>query len=183
MLSQIIQSASRHVHRLRLPDRNRFWRDDSSLFVLMLLMLVVPAYVSAQNSAQKEQFDPEILESVFRYQIKQCAENTSLAVFLLSVHGKDPSDEFMKRFDGESVTIKKRSVLAKSEKTNEFIDKESGKSAALLSFDKLKLLEEGTAQVEGSCGYADWAARGYKYSLVREKDRWVVKHADSTWVL
>lgn len=139
--------------------------------------------ISGQNSEQKEQFDPEILESVFRYQIKQCAENTSLTVFLLSVRGKDPTDEFMKRFVDDSISVKKRSVLARSEKTNEFIDKESGKSAALLSFDKLKLLDDGSAQVEGSCGYADWAARGYKYSLVREKNRWIVKRADFTWIL
>lgn len=149
---------------------------------LMLLILVVPVSISGQNSEQKEQFDPEILESVFRYQIKQCAENTSLTVFLLSIHGKDPSDEFMKRFTEESVSVKKRSVLAKSEKTNEFIDKESGKFAALLSFDKSKLLDESSAQVEGSCGYADWAARGYKYNLVREKKRWIVKRADLAWL-
>ena len=149
---------------------------------LMLLMSGVPVSISGQNSEQNEQFDPEILESVFRYQIKQCAENTSLTVFLLSVRRKDPTDEFMKRFVDESVSVKKRSVLAKSEKTNEFIDKESGKSAALLSFDKLKLLDDGSAQVEGSCGYADWAARGYKYSLVREKNRWIVKRADFTWI-
>lgn len=149
------------------------------LVLIPLTMLVVFA---GQNSKQKEEFDSEIVESVFRYQITQCAENTSLKVFLLSVHGKDPSDEFMKRFADDSVRVKKRSDISKSE-TNEFIDKESGKFAGLLSIDKLKLLEEGRAQVEGSCGYADWAARGYRYSLVIEKNRWIVKRADPTWVL
>jgi hypothetical protein len=150
-------------------------------FVLILLMSVVAA--SGQDSNQKGEFDSEIAESVFRYQITQCAENMSVTVFLLSVRGADPSDEFMKRFADESVSVKKRSALATSERTHEFIDKESGKFVALLSLDKLKFLEENRAQVEGGCGYADFAARGYRYDLVREKNRWIVKRANPTWFL
>jgi hypothetical protein len=153
----------------------------SRRFVLVPLTMLVTVSISGQNSEQKEEFDSGIVESVFRYQITKCAENTSLTVFLLSLHGKDPSDEFMKRFADDSVSVKRRSVLAKSEPTNEFIDKESGKFVALLSIDKLKFIDDGRAEVEGSCGYADWAARGYRYSLVREKNRWIVKRADSTW--
>ena len=146
-------------------------------------MLLVAVPISGQNSEQKKEFDPDVVESVFRYQITQCAEGMTLtAVFLLSVQGKDPSDEFMKRFAKESVSVKKKSAVANSEQTNEFIDKESRKFAAVLSVDKLKFLEDGKAEVEGSCGYADWAARGYRYSLVREKDRWIVKRADFIWV-
>ena len=88
----------------------------------------------------------------------------------------------MKRFADDSVSVKRRSVLAKSESTNEFIDKESGNFVALLSIDKLKFIDEGRAEVEGSCGYADWAASGYRYSLVRENNRWIVKRADRTWL-
>ena len=142
-------------------------------------MLVV---VAGQKSEQKEEFDPGIVESVFRYQITQCTENTSLKVFLLSLQRRDPSDELMKRFAKDAVSVKKRSALATSEATNEFIDKESGKCAALLSIDRLKLLPDGSAEVEGSCGYADWAARSYRYSLVREEKRWIVKRADLTSV-
>lgn len=72
--------------------------------------------------------------------------------------------------------------MAQTEQTHEYIDKESGKFVALLSVDKLKSLEENRAEVLGSCGYADWAARGYRYELVKEKKRWVVKRSDSTWV-
>ena len=115
---------------------------------LVVIPLMVLVAVAGQSSEQKEELDSSIVESVFRYQIKQCGDNTSLTVFLLSVRGKDPSDEFIKRFADESVSVKKRSVLAKSEATNEFIDKESGKSAALLSIDKLRVLEEGKAEVE-----------------------------------
>jgi len=46
----------------------------------------------------------------------------------------------------------------------------------------LKKLMMNKAEVEGSCGYADWAARGYRYSVVREENRWMVKRADPTWV-
>ena len=153
-----------------------------SLCRLVLIPLMVFVAVAGQSSEQKEELDSSIVESVFRYQITQCGENTSLKVFLLSVRGNDPSEEFMKRFADDSLSVKRRSALATSEATKEFIDKESGKGAALLSIDKLRLLEEDKAQVDGSCGYADWAARGYRYSLVREKNRWMVKRADPTWV-
>ena len=151
---------------------------------LIAFTLVLPTAVFAQPTlTQKEEFDPDIVESVFSYQITQCAENTSLRVFLLSLQQRDPSDELMKRFADGSVSVKRGSALAVSEGTNEFIDKESGKFAALLSIDKLKILPDGSAEVEGSCGYADWAARSYRYSLVREKKRWIVKRADLTSVL
>jgi len=65
------------------------------------------------------------------------------------VRGNDPSDEFIKRFTDDSLSVKRRSALAKSEATSEFIDNESGESAALLSIDKLRVLEEGKAEVEG----------------------------------
>jgi len=149
---------------------------------LILIPLTVLVAVAGHSSEQKEELDSSIVESVFRYQIRQCGDNTSLKVFLLSVRGNDPSDEFMKRFTDDSLSVKRRSALAKSEATSEFIDNESGKFAALLSIDKLRVLEEGKAEVEGSCGYADWAARGYKYSVVREKNRWMVKRADPTSV-
>ena len=121
---------------------------------LILIPLTVVVVVAGQSSEQKEELDSSIIESVFRYQITQCGENTSLKVFLLSVRGNDPSDEFMKRFADDSVMVKRRSALAKSEATNEFTDNESGKSAALLSIDKLRVLEEGKAEVEGRLGGA-----------------------------
>ena len=105
---------------------------------LALIPLMVLVAVAGQSSEQKEELDLSIVESVFRYQIRQCGENTSLQVFLLSVRGNDPSDEFMKGFADDSLRVKRRSALAKSEATNEFIDKESGKSGALLSIDKLR---------------------------------------------
>jgi len=95
---------------------------------LILIPLTVLVAVAGHSSEQKEELDSSIVESVFRYQIRQCGDNTSLKVFLLSVRGNDPSDEFMKRFTDDSLSVKRRSALAKSEATSEFIDNESGKS-------------------------------------------------------
>ena len=147
-------------------------------FVWILFLLVVPASIFGQESDKKLDVESDIIESVFRYQIKQCAENTTLTVFSLSIYKNDPSDEFMKRFAKEAVTIRKKSDLAQTEQTHEFIDKESGRFAALLDLNKLKVLEDGIAEVTGSCVYADWAARTYKYRLIREENRWIVKRAD-----
>ena len=153
------------------------------LYLIGLILLFMPVIAAGQNSELKEEVDLSIAESVFRFQIKQCAAEMTLRVFLLSLNGGDPSDDFMKRFVDDSVRIRKRSVLAQSKETHEFLDKTSEEFAALLSIDKLKILDEGSAEVDGSCGYADWAARGYRYSLIREGNRWIVKRADSTWFL
>ena len=88
----------------------------------------------------------------------------------------------MRRFVGEKASVKKRSSMGSSAATNEFIDKESGKFAVLLSVDKLKAIDEDKAEVEGSCGFASWAARGYKYDLVKEEKGWIVKRAEPAWV-
>jgi hypothetical protein len=149
--------------------------------ILISLRLVSPS-ICAQKPGQNKEFNPEFVESVFRYQIIKCAENMSVAVFLLSVQGKDPSDEVMKRFADDAIRIRKRSMLGQSDATHEFIDKESGKFAVLLSVDKLKLIGEDRVEVSGSCGFADGAARGYKYSLVKEENGWIVKRAKPTWM-
>jgi hypothetical protein len=150
--------------------------------IVLISLTLLTVSICGQKAVQNEEINPGIVESVFRYQIAKCAENTSVAVFLLSVQGKDPSDEVMKRFAHEAAWVKKKSSLGKFEATNEYIDKESGKFAVLLSIDKLNLMEENQAEVAGSCGYADFAARGYKYSLVREEKGWIVRRAEPTWV-
>jgi hypothetical protein len=150
---------------------------------LVLILLFMPVIAAGQNSEQKDDMDLSIAESVFRFQIKQCAAETTLRVFLLSLNGGDPSDDFMKRFADDSVRVRKKSDLVKSKETHEFLDKTSGEFAALLSIDKLKFFDEGSAEVDGSCGYADWAARGYRYTLIKQENRWIVKKADSKWFL
>jgi len=62
-------------------------------FLVIPFMLLVAVSVSGQSAEQKQEFDSGIVESVFRYQISQCAENMTISVFLLSVHGIDPDCE------------------------------------------------------------------------------------------
>ena len=49
---------------------------------LILIPLTVLVAVAGNSSEQKEELDSSIVESVFRYQIRQCGDNTSLKVFL-----------------------------------------------------------------------------------------------------
>lgn len=145
------------------------------------IVLIALSSVFGQQPTEDEELSNAVFESVFRYQMNHCSENSSV-VFLLSDHGKDPSDEFMKRFLDDKTRVKKKSGIADSSATNEFIEKESGKFAVLLSIDKMKILEGDKVEVDGSCGSASWAARGYKYTLVKEKKEWLVKRAEPTWV-
>jgi hypothetical protein len=71
--------------------------------IVLISLTLLLVSICGQKPVQNEEFNPEIVESVFRYQITKCAENTSVAVFLFSVYGKDPSEEFMERFADEVV--------------------------------------------------------------------------------
>jgi hypothetical protein len=146
--------------------------------VVMLAMSLVFSQTNDEISKSNE----SIKEGVLRYQMSKCLESDVTVVFLLSDHGKDFSDEFMERFKTEGVVVKKASARAESEATHEFIDKESGKIAVQLTIDKLKVTGDDAAEVEGSCGFASWAAKGYRYALIREKNDWIVKRSNSTWV-
>ena len=150
--------------------------------IVLISLTLLPVSICGQKPVQNEEFNAGIVEAVFRYQITRCAENISVAVFHLSIYGKDPSEEFMERFADDVVPVKKKSALGKFQATNEYIDKESGKFAVLLSIDKLRLMEENRAEVAGSCGYSG-GTRGYKYSLVKEEKGWIVKRAEPTWFL
>jgi hypothetical protein len=148
----------------------------------MLLLMALPPAAAAQDSEPRSAEGEKLMEAVFRYQIKTCSPNTGKKVFLLSDSGKDLSDEFMSRFKDSDPPVKKQSVMGTSEANNEFIDKGSGEPATLLVIDKIKWLGGGKAKVEGSCGFASLAGQGYKYELVLEDEKWVVKGVEPTWV-
>ena len=146
------------------------------------LVLVLSLTFVGQKSNEQDSAKESIMETVFRYQMNHCSENGSTLVFFLSDQGKDFPDEFMRRFKDDAELVKKGSARSESEKTHEFIEKESGRIGVLLRIDKLKVISDDEAEVEGSCGFASWAARGYKYFLIKNRKEWIVKRDVSTWV-
>jgi hypothetical protein len=152
--------------------------------ITVILVLTMTSLVSfAQDPEPKSQLDESILEAVFRYQMVKCHSSSVPVTFFLSNQGKDPSDSFMKRFKNDESPVKKRSELGNDvTPTNEFMDKESGKFGVLLSVDKFKMTGEADAEVEGSCGFASWAAKGYKYRVILEEKVSKVKTSELTWV-
>jgi hypothetical protein len=155
--------------------------DFLKLNVCSVVMLAMSLGVS-QTIDEISNSNESIKEAVLRYQMSKCLESDVAVVFLLSDHGKDFSEEFMRRFKTEGGSVKKVSARADSEATHEFIDKESGKIAVELRIDNLKITGDDAAVVEGSCGFASWAAKGYRYSLMRGKNEWIVKRSNLVWV-
>lgn len=149
---------------------------------LLLLIPFAGHPVFGQEGESGRAEEEKIMEAVFRHQIQRCSPGATKRIYLLSLAGKDPADEFMARFGDDDLTVKKQSELKSSEDTSEFVDKETGQPALLLRIDKVKRLGDAEAEVEGSCGAAGWSGKGYKYTLSLEDERWVVKKAEMIWI-
>lgn len=151
--------------------------------VTTALLLFAAFNIMAFGHAESKPAEEEnIAEAVYRYQMQHCYREGPPRVYFLQRAGKDPADKFMNRFKDAEPPVKKRSQIGNLDGGNEFMDKETGKFAVLLGVDKIKRLGDDGAEVEGSCGAASWAAKGYKYSLTLEKDKWVIKEVEPTWV-
>jgi hypothetical protein len=148
---------------------------------LLLLIPFAGHPVFGQEGESGRAEEEKIMEAVFRHQIQHCSPKSRKVVYLLSLAGKDPADEFTSRFKDDDLTVKKQSEL-KSNELGEFIDKETGKPALLLRIDKIKRLGAAEAEVEGSCGAAGWSGEGYKYTLFLEEQKWVVNKAEIIWI-
>ena len=115
---------------------------------LLLLIPFVGHPVFGQEGESGRAEEEKIMEAVFRHQIQRCSPGATKRIYLLSLAGKDPADEFMGRFKDDDLTVKKQSQL-KSNELGEFVDKETGTPALLLRIDKVKRPGDAEAEVEG----------------------------------
>ena len=108
-------------------------------------------------------------------------------VFFISVEGKDPSDEFLKRFSGNKPPVRKRSRSRISRKRAGFSwmwveDSQTGEPGPIYSVDSIKWSSDSAVLVEGEYYAGGRAGAGYEYRVVHEDGHWVVKRDTETWI-
>ncbi len=169
---------------LTLEERTNDLRE----FILWTLVLVsslgIPSVFGQKVVSEGEL---KIMEAVYRYQIAHCTESdTSNRVFFVGIYDgkteKNPSDQLLDKLKDIEPKIKKYSDMDRSGNNNQFVDKQTGQPAVLLSIEKLKWIGDAEAEVLGSCGFAEWAAHGYRYRVVLDNTRWRVDAVNPTWV-
>jgi hypothetical protein len=147
--------------------------------LLVILLLPLTTVLSAPGFSDRTGSDEaaSIAETIFRHQIRHCYRYRSPKVYFLLLDGKDPSDDFMEQFKESVPPVKKASQM-----DNWARDKETGEQGIALAVEKIKQIDESKAEAEGGCVAGGLDGYGYRYSLVKENGRWVIKDAQGTWV-
>lgn len=139
----------------------------------VIVILFASGGVRAQTDAKQAQED-DIREAVFRSQL------TSGANFL-SIDGKDPSNAFMKRFEGTKAPVWKLSRAVKKTLFHHYTsiqDRETGDDGTILELRKIKWLDDSTVEVQGGYDCGSLCAADGIFRVAREKGAWVVKKFD-----
>ena len=147
----------------------------------MILYAMILALSFAQTASKSPGADPvnDICEAVFRYMFEHSAPQQlpySKAFFIAVDNDKDPSDQFIKRFQNHKPEVRKMSQSTYSENgTAIVIDKKTGHIGIRYKVGNVKWINDKEARLEGSFYVAMLFAGGCEYRVVLEKGKWIVK--------
>jgi hypothetical protein len=146
---------------------------------MMIYLLLLSLSVSqAVGTASKAEIEDQIREAVLKYMFEHSATEQHLhtSTFIIAINkGKDPSDEFMKRFDGHKPIVKKLWQSTYTSDTGAIVDKETGRGAILYNVGSVEWINEKESMLEGSYYIAMLYGGGCRYRVVQEGSKWEVK--------
>ena len=123
----------------------------------------------------------DIREAVFRHQFYHNAsgqQQRAETYFLFIEDGEDPDDAFIERFKDNQPPVKKGSQF----KSEGIFDKKVGFRGLIFNIDSIK--QTTTDEVEVTGGYYEngLSASGNIYTVLRVKDKWIVKQDKMLWI-
>jgi hypothetical protein len=95
-------------------------------------------------------------------------------VLFVSFNKKDPSKEFISRFEDHTLPVKKASDSEVST-SSEVHDKDSGEQGILFNVGEIKQVSDAEVLVAGSFYVANLFGGGCEYRVVLTEGKWVVK--------
>lgn len=123
---------------------------------------------SAHPVVSRSAEEDRVAEALIRHQLQ---EHQGLRVYFVSRDGADPSDDFMRRFPGETPLVKKNSLSVRG-KYRSILDKESGAIAGIVSVGSVKWISDSEVEVGG--GFYDGEVIEYRYRMARTNFGWIV---------
>ncbi|GEM_PF-4425061 len=139
---------------------------------------------SGVNAIVRAIQEDAIKTAVLRYQYEQNPFGLpqDIEVCFVSVGDpvleSDPTDDFLKRFQGLNLAVKKVSQC----KFNASVeDAETGLKGKICQVKNIIWINDAEVEVSGGIYFGLLAAGGYIYHVVWENNEWIVKEAQSTW--
>jgi len=141
------------------------------LFVAVLAVLIGCSKPQDAKIKSEQQENLDICEAVFRYQF----ENNASAVqqkakaYFLEIFQKDPSPEFLARFNGHNPPVKKGAEFAIGE-------------GLKFRVDSIERIDKNTVRVSGGYYEANLSSSGNIYTVVRKKGSWSIQKDEMQWI-
>lgn len=154
-----------------------------SILLTLFLWHCEHSIINVPKSIQED----DIRESVFRYQFQHNAsgQQQNAKVYFLSLGSieepEDPSDEFMKRFQGHQPPVKKvsQSIVSVFEGVK---DKDTGEQGLIFRVTRIAWKSDVEVEVEGGYYENGLSASGNIYRVALEGGQWVVKEDRMIWI-
>ena len=123
------------------------------------------------------------MEATFRYIFTHNAsgQKTNATVYFLSINAKDPDDDFMKRFSGNTQPVKKASRAGHNSGTV-VMDPETGNTGLIFEIHKVTVIDGTHARVDGGYYEAGDSSSGNLYDLEKKDGNWIVVKDVMEWI-
>lgn len=148
--------------------------------------IVESSYAIPPPGPDRDKQEDDIREAVFRYQfahnasgLRQQARVYFLSIWGLGEDGKDPSDDFMRRFAGNVPPVKKFSRVSFE---NGLRDEETGSPGLIFRVTAIKWITRARVEATGGyyAGYLN--ASGNVYYVERRNGTWTVVRGEGHWI-
>jgi hypothetical protein len=114
---------------------------------------------------------------------KAIAKRLNASVYFVSVNGKDPTDEFLRRLQDIPRKIKKAS---EGKQTKSFpgwvVDKKNKKPGIVFSANEIRWTNENEVEVEGGYHCGGLCAAGDVFTVGRNQGKWRVLRVRMKWI-
>jgi hypothetical protein len=180
-------------------------REHHFLWGLCAFVLMFNLFAHCQNEtslSQKAKDEQNIREVVIRQQMeewikggdkseseakdkseKAIAKMLNFKIFFISIDGKDPSDDFMNKFQDLPRVIKKVSASEISKAWRlAVIDRSSHQRGIRFSADEIRWLGPDSVEVKGGYHCDGLCGAGIKFEVRRENGHWLVKASKMEWI-
>jgi hypothetical protein len=152
-------------------------------FFSALALLIVCASGCVPNDAERLKEEDDIREAVFSYQFLHNASGRqqNAKVYFLSLHegGKDPSDEFMKRFAGHTPEVKKVSQCTEDD---DIRDMQTGAPGIVFRVTGIRWITAQRVEVFGGYFEGYLSSSGNTYYVEKKDGKWIVVQDNGRWI-